>query len=200
MDPKPPNEAKDELPEPIVALERCLIRPYHPSDAAPSAAEANNPKVITYMSNSFPSPYTLQDAVNWIELCARDDPTMNYAICDSNTGAFMGGVGLKPRKDIEERTVEIGYWLGEQYWGKGLMGQVVRGFTDWVFTTRPFVARIEAKVIEGNEASRKVLVREDYVFEGTHRKAVWKREQLLDTYMYAVVRTDWEQTQGLKKD
>lgn len=197
--PPPTTSTPSDIPPAIVTRDDFTIRPYHASDAPGCALQANNPAVVTYMTNTFPHPYTEASAHTWFALCAAEDPPLNFAIVDTADGSFMGGIGLKRQFDINERTVELGYWLGETYWGRGLMGRVVRAFVDWVFEQREWVARIEARVMEGNEGSCRVLAKQGFLLEGVNRKQVWKRGRLLDSLMYAVIREDWEKTQATGK-
>ncbi len=85
------------------------------------------------MRNAFPSPYTLADAEAWVALATGGTPCYNFAVCRPD-GTYAGGVGLKVfSDDVEYRTLEMGYWLGQAHWGTGLATAVVRAFTPWAF-------------------------------------------------------------------
>jgi [ribosomal protein S5]-alanine N-acetyltransferase len=149
------------------------------------------------MMNLFPNPYTLGDAYEWFNINAGRDPPMNFAICDVHTNTVLGGIGLKPNQDVFARSVEIGYWLGEDSWGKGLMTEAVRAFTDWTFRQRSGILRVWAGIFGGNVASEAVLRRAGYTFEGAMRQMVWKEALgARDQKIWAMIREDWE---GLEK-
>lgn len=179
------------IPQPLVRLNKCLVRPYHHSDAEAISEAANNPDIVKYMTNAFPHPYTLESADAWFRLCWAENPPRNFAICDLSNKP-IGGIGLKPGSDVEIRSTEIGYWVGVPSWGKGIMSDAVKGFTDWVFREREDIQRIWAGVFEGNVASERVLQRAGYTFEGTMRKMIWKNQKLCDKNVWAIIRDDWE--------
>lgn len=193
---------------PILTLTKTLIRSYHlPSDGAPSAKQANDPEIARWMRNTFPHPYELRDAEHFIGTIALADKSasplrpegilLNYAICRSSDGAFVGGIGLKPFADIEARTVEIGYWLGREHWGRGYASEAVPAFTAWAFATFPDLNRVEARVFERNSASEAVLKRAGYQFEGVRRKAVWKNREYLDMRNLAMLRDECPGLEGV---
>lgn len=154
------------------------------------------------MTNRFPSPYTLADSENFINTIALAqkrsstassppvDVLINYALYRRSDGAFIGGIGLKENTDVEARTVEIGYWLGREFWGQGLMTEALRGFTVWAFRTFPEFFRVEGTVYEGNVASATVLTKAGFRPEGLRRKAIWKNGELLDQLYYGMLREE----------
>ncbi|KKY34730.1 putative acetyltransferase [Diaporthe ampelina] len=192
---------------PILTLARTLIRPYHPSDTAASARQANDPEIARWMRNTFPHPYELQHAesfINTIALATKsasplrpEGILLNYAICRSSDGAFVGGIGLKPFSDVEARTVELGYWLGREHWGRGYAGEAVAAFTAWAFATFPDLLRVEACVYEGNPASEAVLRRAGFQFEGLRRKAIWKNGQSLGMRNYGLLKDECPGLEGV---
>lgn len=107
-----PNEPS--APTPILTLKRTYIRPYHLPDAPKVPPLANNHEIAKNMRDRFPSPYTLADSENWIKLCLSPEMRdLHYGIF-LHDGTFIGGMGLMRRADIEARTVEIGYWIGQE--------------------------------------------------------------------------------------
>ncbi|ROW18367.1 hypothetical protein VPNG_00191 [Cytospora leucostoma] len=197
--PSPPPPPSNDPP--ILTLPRVTIRPYHPTDAPHSAHQANDPSIAANMRNTFPSPYSPRDAEHFIGAIALAATSTNplqpegvrlhYAICRSGDGAFAGGIGLKPLRDVEARTLEVGYWVGREHRGKGYATEAVRGFSDWAFATFPGVLRLEASVFEGNGASEAVLLKAGYQREGVRRKAVWKNDRALDLVYFGLLREEW---------
>lgn len=174
---------------PIVRYGKILIRPYTLKDAPLVAVQANNPKIARYLRNRFPSPYTEEDAVSWIDIATKDEPLKNFALCTAE-GTYIGGIGLITGSDVEHRTWEIGYWVGESFWGQGLATDAAVGFSKWAFETFPELMRLEAGIFEGNVGSQKVLAKAGYTFEGRRRKAVEKNGIMLDLHMYSLLREE----------
>ncbi|KAL6232066.1 hypothetical protein BDW75DRAFT_218572 [Aspergillus navahoensis] len=192
------TSSSTSTPAPILHLSESntLIRPFIPtnSDTESLADHANNPKISQYMRNAFPSPYNRSNAIDWIAFTMSQKPTHDFAICLASTNAVIGAIGLKPRTDIQHRSMELGYWIGEEYWGRGIASEAVVQFVRWVFGQAVFahVVRIDAEVFDGNEASKRVLEKAGFVSEGRRRCAVEKRGVVLDTFVYALVREDLE--------
>ncbi|KAH6648564.1 acyl-CoA N-acyltransferase [Truncatella angustata] len=178
----------------IVVTDKAFIRPYEASDAPAAAAAANHKDVSYFMTARFPSPYTLDHAKFWIDLCSKEQPTVNFGIFMLD-GTFVGGIGLVPGSDIQYRTYELGYWIGRDYWGKGIMTSAVRGFTRWAFEAFPDILRIEANVSQGNDASMKILQRTGFQAEGVKRKAIFKFGKALDKHEFGLLREDFEGVQ-----
>ncbi|KAK2059602.1 acetyltransferase [Colletotrichum caudatum] len=184
------------LPAPVLTLEKCLVRPYHPSDAASLSRNANSETVAAHMRNRFPHPYTLADADAWIAM-NRAPPVLNWAIVCPASGAAVGSIGLVPGQDVYSRGYELGYWIGEEFWGRGVMGELVPAFVGWVFSGGVAaggveVERVWAGVFSENAASRRVLEKSGFVFEGRLRRAVVKGGVCMDELVYSVIRTDRE--------
>ncbi|KAL4751336.1 hypothetical protein BDW72DRAFT_95165 [Aspergillus terricola var. indicus] len=182
----------------IVHLSRSgtLIRPFAhtTSDIQSLAHHANNPKIAQYMRNAFPSPYKRSDASSWITFTMSQNPTHDFCICLASTNTVIGAIGLKPRMDIQHCSMELGYWLSEEYWGRGIATEAVEEFVRWVFGREEFahVVRLDAEVFDGNEGSKRVLEKAGFVCEGRRRCAVKKGGVVLDTFIYALIREDLE--------
>ncbi|CBF85237.1 hypothetical protein AN1621.2 [Aspergillus nidulans FGSC A4] len=184
------------IPPTIVRLPKShtLIRPFTPttSDIQSLARHANNPKIAQYMRNAFPSPYKHSDASSWITFTMSQSPTHDFCICLESTNTVIGAIGLKPRTDIQHCSMELGYWVGEEYWGRGIATEAVEEFVRWIFSRDEFahVVRLDAEVFDGNEGSKRVLEKAGFVFEARRRCAVEKGGVVLDTFTYAVIRDD----------
>ncbi len=171
-------------PGPILRLRSCLVRPYDEGDVSSIAKAADNPKIARWMRNTFPHPYTTGDAKTWISIANSASPLLDFAICRPDGSAVIGAVGLKARSDIYHRTMEIGYWLSEEYWHQGISTEVVAAFSDWAFDNFSHLLRLEAEVFEGNVASARVLEKTGFEFEGRHKKTVEKLGAVMDTLVY----------------
>ncbi|OIW35430.1 acyl-CoA N-acyltransferase [Coniochaeta ligniaria NRRL 30616] len=182
--------APASIPTPILTLPNCLVRAYHPQDAEQMVLAANSPLIAKNMRNTFPSPYTLDSANNWINLATSSPPMRNFGILAPDGQTFLGGVGLRPLVDIECRTYEVGYWIAPSAWGRGLATEVLKAFSRWAFETFEDVLRLEAGVFATNLASAKVLSKAGFVHEGTRRRAIWKNGEVLDIRIYGLLREE----------
>jgi len=168
-----------------IRLARCTLRPWRKGDEEALVRGANNREVWRNLRDGFPHPYTLADANAWIERCVVIDPPRGLAI--EVRGEPRGSIGVFPLEDVHRRTAEIGYWLAEEEWGRGIMTEAVAAMTERAFREMD-VVRIQAAVFEWNPASMRVLEKCGYVREGWLRKSVWKDGQLIDSAMYARLR------------
>lgn len=137
------------------------------------------------LRDRFPYPYTDRDARNWLECVVGHQPETNFAI--SVAGEAVGGIGFILQPDVARRSAEIGYWLGEKFWGRGIVTEAVIAVTDHAFANHD-LCRVYAHVFEWNRASARVLEKAGYQFEGRMRKSVTKDGQTIDQLMYAVIR------------
>ncbi|KZL63802.1 gcn5-related n-acetyltransferase [Colletotrichum incanum] len=185
--------ASQDLPAPILTLQKSVIRPYHPADAASLAQAANSRAVAAFLRNYFPHPYTLAEAESWISL-NQTPPLHNWVIACPTSGAVMGSIGVVPGKDVYSKGYELGYWLGEKYWGRGIMGELVPAFVRWVFDGMgggaEEVERVWAGVFSENAASQRLLEKSSFVFEGRLRRAVEKDGVFMDELVYSIIRAD----------
>jgi ribosomal-protein-alanine N-acetyltransferase len=189
-------------PKPILTLSGSIMRPWGTQDAESLIRVANNPKVARNLRNRFPSPYTLKDAEWWINnAIAAPPPCPSLAIAHPTTNAIIGGISLELGSDVECRTAEVGYWLGEEYWGQGIMSEAAKAFVDWGFREMKVkdkdgvelgLMRIFATAYAYNKGSEAVLKKAGLVFEGVSRASAWKHGQVVDQLIYAMTREDWE--------
>jgi RimJ/RimL family protein N-acetyltransferase len=160
-----------------------LIRSWRPGDEDSLAREADNRNIWRTLRDRFPHPYTRAHAEAWIERATSSQPETHFAI-DLGSGA-VGGIGLELQEDVARYSAELGYWLGEAYWGRGIATAAVSRFTEYAFDTFD-LCRIYALVFETNPASRRVLERAGYTLEGRLRRAVYKDGRIFDQFLYAV--------------
>jgi ribosomal-protein-alanine N-acetyltransferase len=170
-------------------LERpnAVIRSWRAEDAPALALHANNRKIWANVRDRFPSPYTTEDAESWVRHCTRAVPATDFAIeVDGEAG---GGIGLVLHDDVERVSAELGFWLGEAFWGRGVMTDAVIAFVPWAFQQFD-LTRIYANVFEFNVGSARVLEKAGFVREARLRRAVIKQDEVLDEWLYAQVRDD----------
>ena len=162
-----------------------IIRGWKKGDEVSLQKNANNPKVSACLMDRFPSPYTIEAAINWVDALIGQDPVINFAITIKDE--VIGGIGIEPRQDVYRKTAIIGYWLSEELWGRGIMPEAVKLVTEYAFT-RLNVIRIQASVYSKNPASMQVLEKAGYVKEGVMRNAVIKSGEILDEHLYAILK------------
>lgn len=168
-------------------LKTCTVRPWRRGDEDSLAYYANNYKIWRNVRDKFPHPYTIEHARDWVGLATPENPPSNFAIVVE--GQAVGGIGLVFRDDINRCSAEIGYWLGEEFWGRGIVADAVRGVTAWAFDNFD-IHRIFAGVLEWNPASMRVLEKAGYQFEARLRNAVIKEDIVMDEFIYAIIREE----------
>lgn len=149
---------------PILVTSELVLRPPHEDDVDAIALLANNPAIATMVSR-MPSPYGRADAVAFLRKSGtRTKGNCIYAITEAETGAFTGCCGIETHAD--DGVTEIGYWIGEPYWGRGYATEAVHALVDMAFSTRD-IAHIDARCRVTNTASRRVLQKSGFQFQGS---------------------------------
>ena len=163
-------------------LQRCTIRDWRMDDAESLAKRANNRKVWLNLRDRFPHPYGIEDAKIFLERALSKQPEQNF--CIEIDGSAAGGIGFRLGEDVHRYTAEFGYWLAEEFWGQGIMTEVVTSFVHYCFENFA-LQRMFAAAFSNNPASARVLEKAGFVFEGRLRKSVVKDGQILDSLLYA---------------
>jgi RimJ/RimL family protein N-acetyltransferase len=161
------------------------IRQWVSTDLSNLVLYANNINIWNNLRNYFPTPYTEADAIAWLEKTIDASPIVNLAI--DIDGQAIGGIGLILNSDVYVMSAEIGYWLGEPFWGQGIATEAVRQMVDYTFYYYDIV-RLYAEVFEINKASMRVLEKNGFYLEGVRRKAVLKNGVLMDDYIWVKLR------------
>ena len=169
----------------IIKCDKCTLRKWKTSDLENLVKNANNYKVASTLRDAFPYPYTVEDGKEWIEFAGNEEWGHNFAITTDDKA--IGCIGLIVGKDIERKSSEVGYWLGEDHWGKGIVSSALKGIIEFAFDNLE-VERIFAAPLEHNIASRKVLEKNDFILEGILRNSVFKFEKLHNQALYARIR------------
>jgi RimJ/RimL family protein N-acetyltransferase len=163
----------------------CEVRSWRPADAASIVEHANNRKVWLNLRDRFPHPYTARDARAFLKSVLAARPETNFAI--DVDGAAVGGIAYHVQSDVERVGAELGYWLGEKYWGRGIATAAVRAVTERALTT-PGVWRVFALPFAENRASARVLEKAGFTLEGVLRSSAIKDGRVLDQRLYARIR------------
>ncbi|MFZ1528152.1 MAG: GNAT family protein [Ferruginibacter sp.] len=161
------------------------LRPWHINDLESLVEQANNFKIARFLTDGFPHPYTKENGRAFIEMASKDNPIHIFAIEIDEKA--VGGIGLHPQTDIMKKNAELGYWLGEAFWGKGIITAAVKQVVKFGFETYD-ITRIYARPYGSNTASKKVLEKAGFVLEARIEKNIFKNGEFLDELIYGIRR------------
>jgi [ribosomal protein S5]-alanine N-acetyltransferase len=170
-----------------IELDGVVLRLVVPADAEPFAKLANDREVWRNLRDTFPHPYTLEHAQQFIAKQATGGDARMFVI--EVDGALAGACGVHPLADVYSRGAEVGYWVGRPFQGRGVMTKALCGLTDFAFDVMK-LERLQAGVFDWNRPSMRVLEKAGYVREAVLRKSVFKDGQLIDSFLYAKLRGD----------
>lgn len=163
------------------------VRPITKEDAPRLVKYANNRKIWLNLRDYFPHPYKMDDAIWFIEMCNSHETNKIFAI--STEDGFVGIVGVHPLTDIYAQTGELGYWLGEEYWGNGYTSHAVRWMVNYTWGQTD-LQRLEAGVFEHNVASMQVLEKCGFEKECIKRRRLKKDGEFYDEHFYGMIRPE----------
>lgn len=167
----------------------CKIRKWELSDAADLAAALSNKKVQDNLRDGLPYPYTEQDGIEFISAMLSADRNDIFAFAITIDDKAIGSIGAFRQNNIHKQTAELGYYIGEDYWGKGIMTEAVKQICEFVFSKSDII-RIYAEPFAYNTASCRVLEKAGFQYEGTLRKNAVKNGKVLDMKMYSLLREE----------
>ena len=170
-----------------LALDSCTVRSWEYSDVDTVPSYANKLKIWMNLRDAFPHPYTKQSARDWIRGVKQRSPETSFAIAVDDEA--VGGIGFVLHGDVERVSAEIGYWLGEPFWGRGITSAALQAVTKYAIDTHS-LTRVFAVPFAWNAASCRVLEKAGYVLEGRLRKSAIKDGKLTDQLQYAFIAAD----------
>jgi ribosomal-protein-alanine N-acetyltransferase len=165
-------------------LTRCVVRSWREEDAPSIARHANNRQVWINLRDAFPSPYTIDDARRYIGAAMSADPQTQFAI--EVEGEAAGSIAFALRHDVERVSAELGYFLGEDFWGRGIMTEAVASVTRHAIAAHG-LTRVYAVPFEWNAASSRVLEKAGFQLEARLRRSAIKDGRVIDQLLYAWV-------------
>lgn len=167
----------------------CKIRKWELTDAKDLAAALSNEKVQNNLRDGLPYPYTEQDGVEFISamLSANEEETFAFAITVDDR--VVGSIGVFRQGNIHRQTAELGYYIAEEYWGKGIMTDAVRHICAYIFDKSDII-RIYAEPFAYNTASCRVLEKAGFQYEGTLRSNAVKKGRVIDMKMYSLLKNE----------
>ncbi len=163
------------------------LRAWTLEDAPALAKLINNKKVQDNLRDGLPFPYGEEDAKAFLSAMLASDPDQNLAFAIEADGKLIGSISATRCANIHFRTAELGYYLGEPYWGKGFATEAVRQICDYIYRNTDII-RIFAEPFAYNTASCRVLEKAGFQLEGLLRSNAVKNGRILDMKMYARIR------------
>jgi len=172
-----------------IIFEGVILRPWSLKDADRLAVIANNKNIADNLRDGFPFPYSLSDAHSWLNsVIPINDPAKFFAISSDNL--LIGSIGIVTKEDIYRKNVEIGYFLAEEYWGKGIISKAVKAVTAYAFSSFDII-RVYAEPFADNPGSRRVLEKAGFNCDAVFKKNVIKNGIIKDSCIYSVLRENF---------
>ena len=149
----------------------------------------DNKKVQDNLRDGIPYPYTEQDGVDFISAMLSADENDTFAFAITVDEKVIGSIGVYRQENIHRQTAELGYYIAEEYWGKGIMTEAIKQICQYVFQ-KSDILRIYAEPFAYNEASCRVLEKAGFQYEGTLRNNAVKNGKVIDMKMYSILKTE----------
>ena len=167
-----------------IPLSTCVVRSWTVDDLGSLVEHANNRKIWLNLRDRFPHPYTRRDGREFIQMTRGQRPETMFAI--EVDGEAAGGIGFVQHTDVERVSAEIGYWLGEPFWGRGVVTEALVAVTKYAVDTH-HLTRVYALPYARNTASCRVLEKAGYVLEGHLRRSAIKDGEVIDQMQNAFI-------------
>ena len=165
----------------------CKIRKWELSDAKDLAMALSNKKIQDNLRDGLPYPYTEQDGLDYISAMLSADENETFAFAITVDGKVVGSIGVFRQKNIHRQTAELGYYIAEEYWGRGVMTEAVIQICEYIFEKSDII-RIYAEPFAYNAASCRVLEKAGFQYEGTLRSNAVKNGKVIDMKMYSLLK------------
>src|SRR5499427_3677129 len=168
-----------------IALSRASVRSWRADDAESLAKYADNRNVWRNLRDAFPHPYGIEDAKRFLGRAAEMKPETFFCIA-SVEDAAIGGIGFNIGSDVERFTAEIGYWLAEPFWGRGITTEALIAVTAHAIEMHA-LTRVYALPFAWNAASCRVLEKAGYTLEARLRRSAIKDGHVVDQLQYSFI-------------
>ena len=163
---------------------KVVLREWKKSDSTALAKIANNKKIWDNVRDRLPYPYTEQDAKEWLALVKKQKIVTTF--CIEADGELAGSIGFTLKEDVYRKSAEIGYFIGENFWGRGIATEAIRQLVDYIEKKFDLV-RIYAEVFEYNKASMKVLEKNGFYLESIRKKAAIKNNIVINDFVWVKI-------------
>ena len=167
----------------------CHLEKWKLSDAADLTSIISNKKIQDNLRDGLPYPYTQQDGIDYISFLLSSNENDTFAFAITVEGKIVGSIAAFRQENVHRRTAELGYYLAEEYWGKGIMPEAVKQICDYIFSNSD-ILRIYAEPFAYNTASCRVLEKAGFQYEGTLRNNAINNGKILDMKMYSRLKSD----------
>ena len=167
-----------------ITLKTCVVRSWRASDVDALARAADNRKIWLNLRDLFPHPYTRRHAQEYIVAVRGRNPETSFAITVQDEA--VGSIGFVLHQDVERVSAEIGYWIAEPFWGKGIAAEALAAVTPHVMAAHG-LTRVYALPFASNTASCRVLEKAGYVLEARLRRSAIKNGEIVDQMQYAFI-------------
>jgi RimJ/RimL family protein N-acetyltransferase len=172
-----------------IIFDGIILRPWSEDDAFQLAVIANNRKISDNLRDGFPFPYSLQDAKNWLKIVISSNfPPVYFAITVDER--LVGSIGLVSKNDIYRKNFEVGYFVEEDYWGRGIATKAIKALTSYAFKDFD-ILRVYAEPFSDNTGSRRALEKAGFIHEATFKRNVIKNGIIKDSSIYSVLKEDF---------
>ena len=161
------------------------LREYNTEFAKAFSLYRNNSAILNNGYDKVPNPYTLDDALQFFQIQMSKKPTERFLIFWNEE--LAGEIGIEIKSDVFRMVAEIGYFIAEPFWHKGIATKAISLMTDYAFSTFTIV-RLEAGVFEFNTPSMKALEKNGYHLESVRKKAILKNGKIMDDFIYVRLR------------
>ena len=169
----------------------CVLRPWRAEDAEDLALTLNNRKILDNLRDGIPFPYTKEDAADFLSAMYSAEPDKTWAFAITVDGRAVGSITATRRENIYVRTAEVGYYVAQPFWGRGLATSAVRQLCSYIFQNTD-ILRISAEVFAENLTSCQVLERAGFQLEGILQSYAVKNGVVRDMKIYAKLREKGE--------
>lgn len=176
----------------------CILRKWRKEDACALAAMLNNEKILDNLRDGLPYPYTEQDAEDYIRAMLSSEPDKTFAFAITLEDAVVGSIGVFRGENIHFRTAELGYYLGEPYWNRGIGTSAVKRICSYVFEHTDII-RIFAEPFAENTPSSRVLEKSGFRLEGVLRSNAVKKGKIRDMKLYSLLKEEFCSCKGESK-
>jgi ribosomal-protein-alanine N-acetyltransferase len=173
-----------------IYFEGVTLRPWSIRDSVELARIADNKNISDNLRDGFPFPYSLTDATTWLNIILPENlPPRFFAIEADNI--LVGSIGIVTKSDIYRKNVEIGYFLEQNHWGRGIITRAIKAVTSYAFKEFDIV-RVYAEPFADNQASRRALEKAGFTLEAAFKRNVIKNGIIKDSCIYAVLKEDFK--------
>lgn len=172
----------------VIDLGNIIIRNWQEKDSKSLSKNANNKKIWDNLRDEFPYPYTELAAKEWIKIANQDNPLTNFAI--EYKGKAVGGIGIIKQTDVFRKNAEIGYWVGEKYWNKGIASKALKAMIEYTFENFDII-RLFAHVFDTNIASKRVLKKCGFIEEARLKNVIIKNNEIQDCLIFSILKHEY---------